>query len=365
MKVGIYFNRATFNQVRRGKILNELKYLVQEGIPEDVEFFVFCPFGIEWWNKKINGLRYSVHENRWKKSTFSFPDAIYDRATFPEKEKEIGHEVRRILKQDYKILFLNTKHYFNKWETHKILSKSLELKEYLPDTEIYNHPFILEKFLKKYKTIYVKDSGGRLGRNIFKVEKADEGGYIVSIQKNGKVYHGKLDIKGLQERIINGELAEKTVIIQQGINLARFNGRPFDIRILVQKNGRGKWMVVDKSIRVAGNRNSVVTNISAGGEVRKFTEIVPILFPNNADDIEKQVNTISINVCKCLEERYGRLGELGIDAALDAYGKVWLLEVNGKPAKTCVHNSNNPELIHTAYSNIVKYFKYIYNNAQN
>lgn len=359
MLVGVYFNRATFNQIRRGKILNELRYLVQEGIPEKVEFFVFCPRGIEWWNKKINGLGYSIKDGRWKAGKFNFPDAVYDRATFPAKEKEIGHEVRKILRDDYNIIFLNTKHYFNKWETHQTLSHCSKLRRYLPATELYNHPLILEKFLNRFKTIYIKDSAGKLGHNIFKVQRHDGEKFLITHQKNGEVYHDTLNTQDLYNRLKNGEFSGKTVIVQQGIPLAKTQDKPFDIRILVQKNGCGKWEMVDKSIRVAAASNSVVTNISSGGEARSFSDVIPMIFPKHAGAIEMELNNMSINICRCLEERYGRLGELGIDAALDAEGKIWLLEVNGKPAKTCIHNSNNPELIHTAYSNIVKYYKYL------
>lgn len=362
MKIGVYFNRSTFNRIRQGQILNELKYLVQEGIPEGVEFFVFCPVGIEWWNKKINGIGYDIEEESWRPERFSFPNAIYDRATFPEKEKEIGHEVRKKLKQEYNIIFLNNKHFFNKWETHQTLSLSEQIRRYLPDTEIYDQ-LMLEKFLNRYRTVYIKDSAGRLGHNIFKIRKENTGKYIAINQIRGEIYQSEFELEGLNDRIINGELAGKTIIIQQGIELAKLKDKPFDIRILVQKNGHGNWEVVDKSLRVASDSNSVVTNISAGGEVRSFGEIIPMLFPFIYMLIEQQINIMSISICHCLEERYGRLGELGIDAALDVEGRIWLLEVNGKPAKTCIHNSNNPELIHIAYSNIVKYFKYL--NASN
>ncbi len=366
MKIGVYFNRNIFTRIGKGAELNELKYLVQEAIPEGVEIFVFYPGQISWWNKKIKGLGYDVEEKRWKPSTFSFPDAVYDRATFPEKEKEIGHEVRRRLREEFNIIFLNSKHYFDKWETHKVLAQSKELTGFLPHTKIYSHPLILEKFVNKYKTVYIKDSAGRLGQNIFKIQREGRGKYIAFNQKERKIYRSRLELNSLNDRIVNNELQGKTLIIQQGIELARLGNRPFDIRVLVQKNSRGKWEIVDKSIRIAPYKDSVVTNISSGGEAKGFSEVIAVVFPEKQREIENQINTMSRKICCCLENKYGRLGELGIDAALDEQGRVWLLEVNGKPAKSCIHNSGNPELIHTAYSNIIKYFKYITEgNSQN
>lgn len=359
MLIGVYFNRAIFNQIRKGKILRELEYLVQEGTPEGVEFFVFCPRGIEWWNKKINGLGYNIDDGSWKIRKFDFPDGIYDRATFPEEEKEIGHEVRKILRKDHNIIFLNTKHYFDKWETHRILYPFPELREYLPETKLYNHQLILERMLNKYETVYIKDSAGKLGHNIFKVQGHGSKKYTIAHQKNSIVYHEMINSKELYSTIKTGELSGKIVIVQQGISMAKFQGKPFDIRILVQKNPFGKWELVDKSIRVAATDNSVVTNISSGGEVKSFKEVVPMIFPKLSRGIEKEIFNMSMNICRRLEERYGRLGELGIDAALDSNGRLWLFEINGKPAKSCIHSSNNPQLIHRAYSNLVKYFKYL------
>lgn len=359
MLIGVYFNRTIFNQIRRGKILRELEYLVQEGIPEGVEFFVFCPRGIEWWNKKIDGLSYDLEDGSWKEKKFDFPDGIYDRATFPEEEKEIGHEVRKILRKDHNIIFLNTKHYFDKWETHQALSSFSELRKYLPETKLYNHQLILERLLNKYETVYIKDSAGKLGHNIFKVQRNDSGKYTISHQKNDIVYHKVINSKELYNTLKTGDLSGKNIIAQQGVSLAKLKGKPFDIRILVQKNPFGKWELVDKSIRVAAADNSVVTNISSGGEVKSFKEVVPMIFPKLSKDIEKDISNMSLDISRRLEERYGRLGELGIDAALDSNGRLWLIEVNGKPAKSCVHNSNNPQLIHKAYHNLVKYFKYL------
>ncbi|WP_368784377.1 YheC/YheD family protein, partial [Acinetobacter baumannii] len=34
-----------------------------------------------------------------------------------------------------------------------------------------------------------------------------------------------------------------------------------------------------------------------------------------------------------LEQRHGRLVELGIDIGIDRQGKVWLIEVNSKPGR--------------------------------
>lgn len=359
MIIGVYFNTNTFTRIREGADLNELKYLVQEAIPERVEVFVFSPENINWRNKKIKGLAYDMGNKKWKPAVFSFPDAVYDRATFPEREKKTGHEVRRRLRKEYNIIFMNNKHYFNKWETHLALSFYPDLAEYLLHTEIYSHPLLLDKFLNRYKTVYIKDSAGKLGHNIYKIQKEYNGRYILFNQKNGKINRSILELDSLNDRIVNYELQGKTIIIQQGIELASVENRPFDIRILVQKNGTGKWNVVDKSIRVAADKNSIVTNISAGGEAKKFKEVIPIVFPRFYEDIERQLNTMSVSICRCLEKKYGRLGELGIDAALDIQGKVWLLEVNGKPAKACIHNSGDSELIHTAYSNIIGYFKYV------
>lgn len=358
MILGVYFNQKNFKRLYKRKLEAKMNFLAEEAIREEVQVLVFSPLSIDWISKNIHGLTYNAVSKDWELTVYPFPDIIYDRATFPEKEKEIGRFARERLSEEYKLPFINSKSYFNKWETHEVLSKNSAIIKYLPDTARYSHSYQLLDFLDKYNSVYIKDSGGKLGKNIFELQKAEHGLYNLSYQEHENKYSDKLTLQEIHNKLEANKLLGMNVLIQQGIDIAVLNGHPFDLRILAQKNESGNWEVVDKSVRVAVP-GSIVTNISSGGEVKKFNEVIPLLFLNSSS-ISSEVDVLVITVCKALEKKYGGLGELGIDIAIDKGGKVWLLEVNGKPAKLCIYHSGNIELINRSCRNIVRYSKMLF-----
>jgi glutathione synthase/RimK-type ligase-like ATP-grasp enzyme len=355
MILGIYFNQKNFKRLYIRKLEPKMNFLAEEALKEEVQVLVFSPLCIDWLSKNINGLIYNAVSKKWELAVYPFPDIIYDRATFPEKEKEVGHFVRSRLNKEFKISFVNNKSYFNKLETHEVLSNDSAIIKYLPDTERYSHPCQIIDFLNKYTSVYIKDSGGRLGKNIFKLHKAPEEFYILSYQDSRNKYSDKLTLQEIHNKFEANKLLGMNILIQQGIDIAALDEHPFDVRILAQKNETQSWEVVDKSIRVA-SPGSIVTNVSSGGEVKKFNEVIPLLF-SNSKSISSEIDLLAITVCEALEKKYGRLGELGLDVAIDKSGKVWLLEVNGKPAKLCIYHSGNLELINRSCRNIVRYSK--------
>lgn len=358
MILGVYFNQKNFLRLSMGKLEYKMNYLAEEALKEGIQLLIFSPIKIDWINKNVYGLIYNETSKKWEAAVCPFPDVIYDRATFLEKEKEIGHFVRDRLNKEFKIPFVNSKSYFNKWETHEVLSSNKIISKHLPDTIKYYHPCQLIDFLDKYNSVYVKDSAGKLGKNIFKLSKDIDGLYIVSYQNAGNKNSYKLSIEEFHTKFIAKKLLVSNIIIQQGIHMAALKEHPFDIRILAQKKETDVWEVVDKSVRVT-SPGSIVTNVSSGGEVKKFNEVIPLIFPSSMA-IASEIDALVVNVCEALENRYGTLGELGIDVAIDKDSKVWLLEVNGKPAKLCIYRSGNTEMISRSCRNIVRYSKELF-----
>lgn len=336
----------------------KMNFLAQSALREGVHLLVFTPSGLNWHSENVCGLTYDAEKKKWKNIECAFPNIIYDRATFGAKEKEVGRFVRQRLNKEYEIPFINSKSYFDKWETHLVLSKASPVKNHLPDTSRYQHPFQIADFVDKYDSAYMKDSAGRLGRNIYKVQKAEDDLYTLNYQMKGVKCSEKLSVEKIHSFLVEDKFFEKKVIIQQGIDMAQLNDHPFDVRVLAQKKDMNAWEVVDKSLRVAAP-GSIVTNISSGAKVGKFNQLIPSVFSDSAS-ISNDMDELVINVCSQLEKTYGRLGELGIDIAIDKSGKTWLIEVNGKPSKLCIYHSGDLVLIDKACTNIARYAKELF-----
>lgn len=85
--------------------------------------------------------------------------------------------------------------------------------------------------------------------------------------------------------------------MQKGIQLAKTKGRPFDIRVMVQKTNQGKWVSTGLFTKI-GRPGKVATNYNQGG----------------------------------------------LDVALDSKGKPWILEVNTRPQFYPLKNMKNRKL---------------------
>jgi len=353
MLLGLLVSKRSVIKLANFKRPSRLQLLAKEAVKENVDVVVFSPSGVNWADHTVSGLVFTIITKTWETGQTPFPDVIYDRAVFGSRETEkfLAKSVRKRLKKEFQIPFINTVNSFDKWKTHQALARYPDIKIFLPDTGLYGDPADLEQFLGQYQTVYLKPSGGTWGRNVFRVKQEQNGKYFFRYREKGINHQELLTLEEFHEKFIGGRLAGKSVIVQEGITLASVKGIPFDLRIRAQKNGVGKWEVVTKKIRMAAP-GSVVTNTSNGGKAKKYDEFIPVVFPGAERRINREIDSLVYTACSLLEESFGRLGEIGFDMALDHSGKLWLLEANTKPA--------NKSIVHKFFSNPFKYAKYLW-----
>ena len=128
---------------------------------------------------------------------------------------------------------------------------------------------------------------------------------------------------------------QKRYLIQQGIELARLRGRVFDLRAQAQKDRRGEWVLTGVGVRVAA-QNRFVTHVPNGGSRADFDKVIKEVFDSSKiqSSIEQELNSIGSIVPQVLEDGLKiSLGILSLDIGVDTSGKLWILEINSKPAR--------------------------------
>src|SRR5690606_35205332 len=117
-------------------------------------------------------------------------------------------------------------------------------------------------------------------------------------------------------------------MIQQTIPLAKYKGRPYDIRVTVQRALHGQWQVTGMYGKVA-RKGSHVTNVSRGGTAKTCDQLFRHSFsqPHRIDHSLKQ---FSMRISRYLGSQLKRLADVGLDVGVSQDGKPYFIEMNGR-----------------------------------
>jgi len=303
----------------------ELKKTARLGWEKGLLFYCFNPEKVHWDKEILEAYYLDPCKNFWVKRMMPFPQVLYDQATYPfdHTGRLIAKEVNRRLRENKQMQVINSKRFFGKWQTYEAVNFFAETRKYLPKTVLLT-PLTLSEFLKSFKIIYVKSNYGSFGQEVMLIEDMKShftcrsGGSIIkkwSFENLVKLY-----------LFLKKEIGENAVL-QQRVKLARIEERPFDMRILAQKNLKGQWEVTTVSFRIA-SLEAVVTNVSSGAEEIIVAPGEKIPYPCLSWN---KINKFSQKVLFALESSFGKLGEVGLDVGMDLNGKLWLFEANSKP----------------------------------
>ncbi|MEF2245052.1 MULTISPECIES: YheC/YheD family protein [unclassified Paenibacillus] len=218
------------------------------------------------------------------------------------------------------------KYILSKMKKERPLKQDSELSKHVPATRWLNSANLIS-MLKKYSTLYVKPDTGSSGRGIIRIKRLSDSTCLIS-SKNGTV---KCAINDAMKILKKRMLRNKKYIVQQGISLASYRGRPFDFRVVLQYTDK-KWSITWMSAKVASRKNAVVTNVAQGAKDKKIEPTISGADQNfQTDKVMSELRAISNRIAKKLGSRFP-VGILGLDMGIDKKGKIWFIEANTNPS---------------------------------
>lgn len=295
--------------------------------------YFITPDELSLHGKHMQGWFYSTE---WSKETLPFPNVVYNRIAnrVIEQGERVQHFLAALGKLD--IPYFNSR-FFNKDEVFKALEKDETVSAILPHSELLHQLAQIRDMLKMHRMIYIKPIHGRLGRGIYRIHYLADSSKFKLEQANQPLTMAKY-FSSIERLLayLKPKLSKQAYQIQQGINLIHSNRKPIDFRVLVQKNGKGLWTVTSIVARTAADDN-LVSNIAKGGSIGSVAAVLPttsLAGMYTPEGLTHELKRAALLIAKAFEANFNAvLGELGIDLALDERGKVWLLEINGKPSK--------------------------------
>lgn len=223
-----------------------------------------------------------------------------------------------------------------KWLKHESLWGEPELREYLPETELFS-PQAFIQMIERYPVLFVKPDIGMQGQGVMKVTHEDDT-YVIQTATQKLIYRDLKKAALKLKKLIGAE----RFLVQQGIDLIRINGSPVDFRSLLHLKPNGKWRFFGIMGKLAA-KNQFVTNHSSGGRPIRLHQALGIPKENGAE-WDMRIKEFSILIADAMKLHFPKITELGLDIAIDTNHKIWLLEANTKPQYQLFKYHSNPRL---------------------
>lgn len=331
------------------------KEMINLGRKQGIFIYVFLPQNIDWKRRLIRG--YSHDGKKWLIGNYPFPDVVYNRILYRNvEEMAVVKNILRKFEQDADIYLFNSR-FLDKWEVHKAIISNKDTAHLVPETELFNR-INLFQMLRKHSEVLLKPRNSSKGQGIIKIKHVGNSQYLLSrAEWNKNKWIKAWSVNALQRQLDYLRVFNKSYLIQECIDLARYNGRIFDLRSQYQKNGTGKWVMTGVGVRIAG-KNRFVTHIPNGGTLADYNEVISSIYNITSEDtwnFDKQLKTIGLFIPPLLEERLQiNLAILSMDIGIDQSGKMFILEVNSKPARFDEYHIRQRHL-----KNLVDYFLFL------
>lgn len=289
----------------------------QAALAQGANFYYFNPSDVIKDSATIYGYVFEGAQVRYKE--LPLPHAIYD----------------RIRGRGF-IRFNETYQYFDKLNipfSHQRNGGFLSKAQMLSNLEKYPslHTYLIPSkkitsiddvydFLSEHSKVIIKPLLGMAGRSVTIIEKTQDGLYRVNRKKEPLT---KDFFNDLVSRFwLNGHL------IQKYIESTTSTGRPFDIRVHLIRDSSFQLKIADIYARM-GAEEGVVSNISAGGYIRKFEHYLEENHNENREILRKKIFLLVADIIDALEDLHGlEVPEFGLDIGLDKDLRLYLFEYN-------------------------------------
>ncbi|MBB5173622.1 YheC/YheD family protein [Texcoconibacillus texcoconensis] len=234
--------------------------------------------------------------------------------------------------------------YPSKMGNFSLMNNRKSLQPYLPTTASFNKN-TMWNLMDQYSELIIKPSFSRWGENIYKLSHVSDEKYEIQNEDIVKTIEGKEEtIEYFRKKI-----RYVPYIIQQHIPLAKINGRPFDIRVMVQRRKNSHlWVVTAMIAKVAGD-GYIVTNLREGRTLLNVDDAIQQSSINieNINVLISEMNSVVLMGAEQLSKSFSLPRIFGFDIGIDLHGHIWIIEGNFGPALSHFSKLENKKMYHT------------------
>lgn len=308
--------------------------LMREGSRLGLEVFAFSPCS---WREERGTVRAWTWRGGWSREERPAPSLAYDRAWPGDAASYKRYrECLTRMTTSGRLKLLNSK-LPGKAGVIRALARDSKARRWLPPTALYRGEVSLAAWLDRNGgAAFLKPSGGSQGRRVIVISRETEKEGLVTVRGRTPA-NRSFRLTGQPEREaiarIHRWIGNRAYLMQPLLALEGPDGEPFDVRVLMQRDGDGRWATTGIAAR-CGRSGTVTANLSGGGEPRNAESYLTRAFgEREAKSLMAELQSASETVIKRIEEAFGPFAELGLDFGIDRAGRCWFLEANSKPGR--------------------------------
>lgn len=281
-----------------------------------------------------------------------FPRVIHNRAIHA-----LPANVQRLNRLAHSgIHIFNLHNRYSKWQIHTLLMQDEAIRPHLPETAIAT-PASIYRLQQNHPALILKPAKGSVGRGIMRLALASNGKWELLLQRRTGRWHRICFSKRLP-RILLRRIRRESYIVQQYLPLATYEGRPFDLRVSVQKNETGGWQITGVAVRVA-QAGAFLTNVAQGASVVPLETVLSACPQLDPVQTEEAVSQFALQVAHQLDRHLPHLADLGLDIGLTEYGYPLFIEVNGRDQRYSFEEAGMYDIWKQTYRNPMAYAHYL------
>ncbi|GAB7387567.1 hypothetical protein BSNK01_14040 [Bacillaceae bacterium] len=356
--VGILFNRDLLQKIVNGKKTYErIEFYDQACKNMGIKPLFFSLADISWQKGTVCGYIPAADGSLYRRKE-KIPSAIHNRGMF--FGKKLRQKLCKLAARPDTTVF-NRQNRYSKLTINRILAKREELRDHIPPTERLSRK-TLREWIERYPSVYIKQNSSSVGKGIVRIDRLSGGkrGYRIRFGVGKRAVRVKGYSPSRLFSVLHPYLKNaRRFHVQQGVPLAKVDGRPFDIRVSVQKNEEGRWAVTGMVAKLAG-KGKCVTNLARGGKAMPVEKaLAKAVAVQNPQDVLAKVSELALAVCKRLDKKLGGFADVGLDIGVDAGGFPYLIEVNGRDLRYSFAKAGRKDLWRKTFAMPMRYAAYL------
>lgn len=259
-------------------------------------------------------------------TTLPIPHVIHNRAIHHDPSAQ--QVISSLLSAGIFVFNANTR--YGKDIVHLMLLKDPLMQPTLPHS-LPAKSTTIKSMLRQHGDLVLKPCSGSIGKGIMRLRRGKSHDYFTysksSPSANG--WRTARISKGKLPTLLLKRISSKPFLAQQRIPLAEYDGRPYDIRVTVQRGLYGNWEISGMFARTSPAR-TFVSNIAQGGSVYNVQKLFSHSFPGIPPErlVERTTN-FAIQTATSLTRHMPYSADFGIDVAVTQKGELFFIEANG------------------------------------